>query len=422
MKIVHLNTSNKGGAGIAALRLHEQLLKTGVDSKFLTLHRFPSEIPEQFQFHRGELADFSDRVLKKLKLREPYPKALEVKHTQGRPTGFELFSLPYSKFRLDQHPLVQQADIVHLNWVNDGFLDYASFFSHTNKRIVWTLHDMNPFTGGCHHADGCMKFTSACEVCPQLERTIDPSYSNTVFGVKRSGLAKVADHQMQIVSPSSWLRTLSEQSTLFHRFKHTTIPNVMNEKRFASRNKSEVRRKLSIPDDKKLILFVAHNLSNTRKGGAYLLEALKLLGNDAQIMLCSVGAESDSVNYPLPHAAFGYVNEEERMADLYAAADVFVLPSLAENFPNTICESLLCGTPVVAFNVGGIPELINEKNGKLADPFDITHLAEAIQFVLRHHDKYQPAQISESAHDKLNSELNTNRYIAVYSDLLKGHA
>lgn len=430
MKVVHINTSNKGGAGIAAIRLHERLLSNGIDSKYISLHSFPSSAPEQYQFLKRDtsklplLTDFSEfvfRVMKKLGLRKPFPQAMEAKHLHGRPEGHELFSFPYSDFRIDQHPLVQQADIVHLHWVSDGFLDYQSFFSTTKKKIVWTLHDMFPFTGGCHHSDGCMRFSAACEVCPQLKGTIDESYSAKIMAVKSSGLAFVSDRNMKIVCPSSWLTELSQQSKLFQRFAHSTIANIMSEDQFSTKDRAAVRRKLSLPENKKIILFVAHSVANVRKGSQLLLEALNHLKADEEILLCSVGSDSDAMNYPLPHLPMGYVNSDEKMADLYAAADVFVLPSMAENFPNTICESLLCGTPVVAFVVGGIPELVNDSNGKLATPFDTKQLAEALRFVLDKPQQFQREVISENAYRRLNPELSTNNYIAVYNDLMKSN-
>jgi glycosyltransferase involved in cell wall biosynthesis len=431
MKVLHLNTSNKGGAGIAALRLHEQLLGRGVDSKFLSLYSFPSDFPEQYPFRKrdyalfpfaSDLSDFSFKVMKKLKLRQPLTQAYEAKYLTGRPPGFDLFSFPYSEYRIEEHPLVKAADVVHLHWVCDSFLDYERFFSRIGKKVVWTLHDMFPFTGGCHHSDGCMKFTANCDVCPQLKGTRDESYSAKIMAVKAAGLKRIGDAQMKIVTPSDWLRKHSEKSNLFHRFAHVTVPNVMNEKIFTPRNKAEARARLSVPQEKKVILIVAHNLSNLRKGGGLLLQALDHFSNRNDLLLCSVGGGSDATAYPLPHMPFGYVNDEARMADIYAAADVFVLPSLAENFPNTICESLMCGTPVAAFNVGGIPELVNANNGQLATPFDAAELAAAIGHILERPHHYSAATISSNAHQQLNADLATNRYLAVYSDLLNAHA
>lgn len=431
MKIVHISTSNQGGAGIAALRLHERLLKIGVDSTFLSLHRFPSPVAGQLQFRKRDyssfplltdIAQFARRILRKFGLEQSKHSALEAKHLKGRPNGFEMFSLPFSGYRIDEHPLVKQADIVHLHWVSDGFLDYKSFFSATDKKVVWTLHDMFAFTGGCHHSDGCTGFMAHCDACPQLKGTIDEQYAGHIIDVKESGLSRMNDRSMQVVCPSSWLKQLSEQSRLFKRFGHTVIANVLNETRFGLRDKYAARKKLSIPEEKKVILIVAHSLANVRKGGKLLLDALEHLRNDSEVLLCSVGFDAETVNYPVPHLSMGYVNAEDRMADIYAAVDVFVLPSMAENFPNTICESLLCGTPVVAFNVGGIPELVNNSNGRLAVPYDTKQLAESIRFVLQHPEDFPRAEISTRAHGQLNSETSTNSYLAVYRDLLKSNA
>ena len=431
MKIVHLNTSNKGGAGIAALRLHERLLRKGIDSKFLSLHQFPSSIPEQYQFRSRDcssfpigtdLKEFTNRTLRKLNMGSRFPQDMEAEYLKGQAAGFDLFSFPYSEYQLQNHPLVKEADIVHLHWVSDGFLDFESFFSSISKKIVWTTHDMYPFTGGCHHSDGCMNFVTGCADCPQLKGTLDEKYSETIFQEKKRGFSRLKDVQMKIVSPSSWLTSLSAKSELFRRFRHFTIANPLNEKLFSVRSKTETRNKLKLPADKKIILFAAHNLANVRKGGHLLMEALKHLTSAPHLALCSVGSDTRNIHCELPHFPLGYVNSEEEMAELYAAADVFVLPSLAENFPNTICESLLCGTPVVAFNVGGIPELVNESNGKLATPFDTTELASAIRSVLDRTNDFQPEIISSAAHERLNSDHSTNKYISVYTELMNEHA
>lgn len=426
MKVIHITTSNKGGAGIAALRLHEELLSSGIDSKLLSLYQFPSTIKEQYLFDKRDyiLPLFVDvvflfrKVLKRLNLYSSLSEKYSKKYLKNRPKGFEHFSFPFSDVSILKHPLVKNADIIHLHWVSDGFLDYKHFFNNCGKKVVWTLHDMNPFTGGCHHADGCFKFETTCSHCPQLKSTIDENFSETLLNIKKASLNRIKTEQLKITAPSQWLTSLSQKSNLFKRFAHYTIHNLADDQVFKFRTKQEARLKLNIPFEKKMVLFVAHNVSDKRKGTDFLIDALKRFSNDDSILVCSVGSSSERISFDLEHKKMGYVNDEQTMAELYASADVFVLPSLAENFPNTICESLLCGTPVVAFNVGGISELVNDENGVLVEPFNVDKLHDAIDFVLKNQSKFEGVHISKNAFKQLGKKGIAKQFMDLYSEIL----
>ena len=430
MKVIHITTSNKGGAGIAALRLHEELLSSGIDSQLLSLHQFPSTIKEQYLFDKRAYSfplfvaaqDLFRKVLRRLNLYLPIAVKYSKKYLKNRPRGFEHFSFPFSDLSILKHPLVKRADIIHLHWVCDGFLDYKNFFINCDKKIVWTLHDMNPFTGGCHHADGCIKFETICNNCPQLKNTIDENFSKTLLKIKENALKFVQVDQLKITAPSIWLTVLSKKSSLFKRFAHYTIHNVADDNIFKPRSKTEVRQKLNIPTEKKLVLFVAHNVSDKRKGTHFLIDALKHFGKDDSMLVCTVGSSSDLISFDLEHKKMGYVNEEQTMAELYAAADVFVLPSVAENFPNTICESLMCGTPVVAFNVGGISELLNDENGVLVEPFNVNKLYNAIDLVLKNQSKFDRKQISENTFKQLDKKEIAKQFKDLYTEMLSVNA
>ncbi len=407
MKIVHVSTSDKGGAGIAAVRLHTAILHAGIDSTLLTKLRFTDDIPFHFQFNPRQ--NFINRAFKKLGLSEDVNKSSAEKHLANRPKGYEYFSFPYSEMDLLQHDAIRNADIIHLHWVSDYFLDFPSFFKKINKPVVWTLHDMNPFTGGCHHADDCRGFMESCLECPQLKNTIDDSYAARVLAVKFNTLAEQPDLKMKIVTPSSWLMHESFHSVLFSRFQHKVIRNIIDVKKFTIQDKIKCRIKLKLPVDRKIIMFIANDIDNVRKGITYLKQAMERV--DA--VLCGVGKNSSDVDFE-NFISVGYVSSEEQLAEIYNAADVFVLPSLAENFPNTICESLLCGTPVVAFDVGGIPELINENNGRTATLKNVNSLIAAIHEVLENPMEFNQEKIRYEALEKFNPEVVVKKHIDLY--------
>jgi len=185
--------SDSGGAGIAAVRLHEALLGIGVESKLLTLQKNSEGIPEHYLFRKVDAARFRsvsivmsyvDRILKRFKLKSDYYRKYWSNSMDSRPKGHRLFNFTISEYRLERHPLVREADIIHLHWVSGGFLDFERFFTKVSKKVVCTLHDMNPFTGGCHYANDCIGYLTDCDACPQLEGTADRSIAKKMLSVK----------------------------------------------------------------------------------------------------------------------------------------------------------------------------------------------------------------------------------------------
>ncbi len=418
MKVVHLSTSDTGGAGIAAARLHKALLADGIDSRLLTMHRFRNDIPasskygSQNIFHR--LVAKSKSALHHYNIIRRKDDRLRKKYLHGRIQGFEHFSFPYSEIDIGKDPFIRNADIIHLHWVSDGFIDYKKLFQ-TGKKFCWTLHDMNPFTGGCHHSDGCTKFTGDCTYCYELTGTRDKNISERILQYKMESLQMVNPQTIRIISPSFWLKKLSSESLLFKKFNHHVIRNAFDISEIYPEDKKNTRKELNLPLDKKIILFNAHHISNNRKGIMILLESISLL-NDDNIFLCGVGHTGKYGDEKIK--SLGYLNDPVQIRKSYSAADVFVLPSIAENFPNTLCESLLCGVPVVAFDVGGNSEIIKEGNGRLAGRPDAAALAENIKSVL-YADYFDRDKISVDAASQYSSDLISEKYIEIYKSLLQ---
>ncbi|MCB0637130.1 MAG: glycosyltransferase, partial [Lewinella sp.] len=340
MKVLHLTTYGYGGAGRACARLHQALRGQGVDSRMLVLDQLDSAVPEAYGYFGRQ------------HWRLPLTRRLDkLGHWRdwGKPRGFDFFSPPRSVYRLHRHPLVKWADIINLHWVA-RWLDYPTFFTGIDQPVAWTLHDMNPFSGGYHYVKG-FPMDAYATLIARNERIKEKA----LWGFD----------QLEIVTLNHWMYELSSHSDLFQRYGHHLIPNSLDTAVFRPRDKVAARRALGLPLDKQLLLFVADKVQNERKGIRYLLEAFPLLTRP-DVAVVAVGDHPPQLAN-LPFYALGRIAEEERIAQVYAAADVFVIPSIEDNLPNTVLESLSAGTPVVGFRIGGIPDMVRDgENGFLA--------------------------------------------------------
>jgi glycosyltransferase involved in cell wall biosynthesis len=402
MQIVHLSTSITGGAGIAAWRLHNALCKSGYNSKIITKYGTATDNKHAVVGNTNLLKKASE----KLGMLPAWKKNKE-EALKNKPDGFELFSLPDASIDLSTHDWVKNADILHLHWVSDGYFNLEKLFK-LNKKVVWTLHDMNPFTGGCHHADGCLQFENSCAQCPQLHVSKQPMATEALYYKLKS--IQNLKNTLQIISPSKWLLQLSEKSKLFSSCTHHHFHNLIDNA-YSWLPTSECRKTLGIPLDESMVLFVANDVNNKRKGIQYVIDAA-LKGSHS---FYAIG--KPDANLPGSIRQLGYLNVHQ-MKLWYGAANVFILPSLAENFPNTICESLLCGTPVVAFNVGGIPELINESNGKLVNEFNTDQFCNAIDSVVWLSKNVNRETIALKAKINLSDADTLQRHINLYNQML----
>lgn len=410
MNVLHITTSTSGGAGVACIRLHQGLLKTFVSSSVLCLKDYKkvgSAVP-----HIHEFSDnFVKTIIRKSKF-WIYEQKLKASLRNQSP-GFESFSLVDTLFDITEHPQYKKADIIHLHWVS-GFMDFPSFFQKNTKPVAWTLHDMFPFTGGCHHADDCDRFMTDCNSCPQLRGCRDEQLALKQLSAKKKAISDA--YPLTVVTPSRWLKDLSVKSSLFKKFSHYHLPNGIDENIFSPGDKQEARIKLNLPLDKKIILFVAHSVANYRKGSHLLLEAATRLKTE-NAGLVAVG-KTKGLHDSLPFISLGEINSQELMALAYRAADLFVLPSLAENLPNTIAESLLCGTPAIGFPVGGIPEMIKEKTGILCREINATNLAATIDHFFEESDKFDAKEIRKVAVENYSLGKQAEAYNILYNSIL----
>ena len=275
LNIVHLSMQDWGGAGKAAYRLHKGLKSIGINSTLLVLNKKSGDpsvkaLPSVYSGKMSSCLDvpshnspiWNQQVENWYKLLSAYPK---------RPAGLEMFTDAESSVRLDLIREIQAADIIHLHWVA-GVMDYANaVLALNNKRIVWTLHDMNPFTGGCHYAGDCQQYKTFCQKCPQLGSDNANDLSHQIWTKK---LYTSQNLNMDIVTPSRWLGRCAGQSSILSRFPVHIIPNGFPLDTFKPYPKAQIRNNLNISKSAKVILFGADDVTNQRKGFVYLLKAL----------------------------------------------------------------------------------------------------------------------------------------------------
>ncbi|QHT70545.1 glycosyltransferase [Rhodocytophaga rosea] len=363
MKVLHINTFDTGGAAKSCLRLHQGLLEQNIDSKVMVLYKY-SHLEQVYDF----LPDYQQTLFKRIEGSFLYRRNKVIKSLKNKIYPGKVQSSPHTIYNILKHPLTQQADIIHLHWVA-RFLDYDSFFSVVNKPVVWTLHDMNPILGGYHYETDMLGM-----------RPYDELEEVKNIKIKKKALQKVSN--VSVVSPSYWLYQKSLQSALLGNFSNYYIPYGVDTNKFKPADKKKAREYFSLPQENKILLFIADSLTDPRKGYSYLVEALKQI-DLRDTLLCTIGKGNiPPVDFPLKH--LGYIASENELSLAFAAADIFITTSIEDNLPNTVLESLACGTPVVGFRIGGIPDMVIEgETGLLASPKNISELAERMQWLLK---------------------------------------
>lgn len=411
MKILHISTSDRGGAANAGIRLHRGLRSKGIESKFLVLKKFKNtdhSYTFRNQFLLNKPKNFWNRLLKESKFK------YEQFKLRGQPKGYEMFSFADSWFDIRQSKLFQEADIINLHWVA-GFINYPTFFKNHSKPVIWTLHDMNPFTGGCHYSYACQAFEKTCGECPQLLGTQIPTLAQSSLKTKEKALSTT---NLTIVSPSKWLSNLASKSHLFKSFPNFCVPNSIDFQVFKKTSQEKARQILGLPQGQKILFFTAQDTDNPRKGFQLLYKALPMLKDENLIVFMAGKKVGFSTTFAKIIEA-GTINDPQKMALAYSASDIFVIPSLEDNLPNTVLESLACGTPVVGFNIGGIPDMIiPQKNGILVHEVSSENLAKALHHILNHLDHFDRNQITMDCYAKYALDVQAQAYINIYEKVL----
>ena len=417
MRILIVNTSERtGGAAIAAGRLTEALKSHGIKAKMLVRDKQTDRI-STVALGGGwkQVRKFVwERVVIWINSHFRRERLFSVDIAN---TGNDITRLPEFK----------EADLIHLHWINQGMLSLKVIrkILASGKPVVWTMHDMWPCTGICHHARTCTAFHSECGACPMIYSQKRKDLSTRIFRQKQRLYASGGIH---FVTCSHWLEGMAKQSALLANQPVSVIPNPISTTLFHPMKQTEARQKLALPTEGKLILFGSVKLTDKRKGIDYMVEACRLLAKQhpalkEQLALVAVGMHAAELQPLVPFKVhnMGYVREEHQLVEIYNAADLYVIPSLDENLPNTIMEAMACGTPCVGFPTGGIPEMIDHlRNGYLTKEHSAEQLAEGIYTLLT-----TPAyeSLSHEAVAKVNacySERSVaNQYGQLYAKLLK---
>ncbi|MCW3806757.1 glycosyltransferase [Plebeiibacterium marinum] len=419
MKILIINKSaHSGGAAVAANRLYTSLKDIEADVGMLVEEPVNKNVDISTICHkRIDKKKAFNRFIKERLYFLPYEKNKTVRFS---------FSPAVAGIDISQHPMVQEADIIHLHWINHGFLSLKNLdqLFRLKKPVVWTMHDMWPFTGGCHYANTCNHYIDTCGHCPFLRWSNSCDLSSKIHEKKYNIWNQANIHA---VSCSKWLGSLAQESSLLRRKKIYSIPNPIDTNVFAPMNMDECRKEMGLPLNRKLLLFGAANISDPRKGARYLMEALHILdirypelSDKIELIIFGKSKDIDFNKYPYKVHSLNYIDGTEQMVKLYNCADAFVLPSLQDNLPNTVMEAQSCGIPVVSFRVGGVPEMIeNKKNGFLTTMKDSDGLALGIYEALFNTD---PKAVKENARNfvlsNYSNKLIANKYMNLYKSLL----
>jgi len=404
MKILLISTSElHGGAAVAVHRLYTGLRKSGVNAQMLVLNKQsndPNVIPL-----------YSNKITKKF-LGKLYSYKKRY-FDQKIPEFSNLFSLNHILNKINKI----NPDILHLHWINGGFFKLRDL-TKFNIPIVWSLHDMWPFTGGCHYDRNCGQYQKGCNKCPLLPK--NPKKAKDIFNQKMEIYNQIDN--ITIVGLSRWLVDCAKKSILFKKFNVVHLPNCIDTNVYKPIEVSEFKRKIGIPENKRILLFGSMNPLNERKGFKYLKESLENNPiNEMEVIVLGKVNNKETLELGLKTHFLGNITDERYLARYYSVANMTVLPSIQENLSNIVMESLSCGTPVVAFNIGGNSDMIEHNhNGYLAKPMDTVDLAKGMKQVLENEKKQ--SQLARNARAKIINEFSEKviipKYIYLYRKIL----
>lgn len=417
MRILIVNTSEQtGGAAVASNRLLKALNKMGVEAKMLVREK-ETDNANVIKLHKHYLQKIYflfERlcIFFNLHFRKKHLFEIDIANSGNDITSLSVF---------------KKSDVIHLAWINQGMLSLNSIkkIITSDKAVVWTMHDLWPATSICHYPKRCKRYESSCQHCPILPDNGSEKDLSAKIWAKKNKVYNSG--HIYFVTCSKWLCKEAKHSSLLKEHTIQSIPNPIDTHFFKPLDKHEARKKLNLPNDKNIILFVSQRVTDNRKGMDLFIEAINYIAKEypeikknSCIAILGGHAEEIANLLSLPTYPLGYVSDKENIRDVYNAANVFVLPTREDNLPNTIMEAMACGVPCVSFKVGGIPEMIDHlHNGYVAKEHNPQDLAQGIKWVL---NDANYTQLSTAAIEKVihtYSERNVaEQYINLYYEAL----
>lgn len=410
INVLHLSTSDVDNGGArAAYRLHQGLRSLECKSQMLVRAKFSSD---------------SSVIAEKSVLTKLGPSMSELPLRLYSERSSAMFSPQWFPDVFPKRIQQYAPDIINIHWVCNGYLQIETL-AQLQQPLVWTLHDMWPFTGGCHYNESCENYKVSCGSCPQIHSNRSWDLSHWIWQRKAKAWRNI---DLTVVATSSWMAECARSSTLFKNLRVEVIPLGLDTEKYKPIDQYFARDVLNLPQDKILILFGALDaITDPRKGASLLFDALKKLRSTGwadQIELCVFGSSKPDRPTDLGFKShyLGYFKDDISLALIYSAADVMVVPSIQEAFGQTASEALACATPVVAFNTTGLKDVVDHQHtGYLATPFEFEDLATGIVWILEDKERYKKLQLNarEKSLREFSAKVQACRYLSLYEEILK---
>ena len=408
MKVLHLSHfDRKGGACIAAYRQHQALRAAGIESLMWVRQKVTND-PHVFEYRPpSNMATRMRRIARRAYLGSRMKRAQptgEIFDDRSEHGGKELLQLP-------------PHDVINVQF-SEGFVDLPSLLHQipTTTPLVFTLHEMSMFTGGCSYAYSCRAFENKCGHCPQLGMWHTKDLSHHSWLRKHEGYAQRNPSNVHFAADSHWLAAEASRSGLLKGHDISTIHYGIDTTIFRPLDSASCKEMLGIPLDRPVIAFAAVSVADKRKGISGLIEAIQQM--EEKPFLLTWGASFPPELEQLPHLHLGSIDSEHILATVYNAADLFVIPSVEEAFGQTALESLACGRPVVGSDVGGIPDMVRGgRTGLLVEPSNAVALAKVLDQMLQ--DRVMREQMGVNARELVLNQFSFEKNAAAYVDLYR---
>lgn len=399
-KIVHINSSGSGGAYAFVKLLNVKLLINGIDSKILT--RFFQDKSQGVLKHT-----FGGNISVKRFLKKVFCSSVFKKDAK-----FEIFSESLKTSSVMRNRCVKGAEIIHLHWVADLVSVFEIAQMTKTKRVLWTMHDMNPFTGGCHHSDDCEQFLSECADCPQLGE--NGKKVSEFFRLKREAIDKIDKDSLTIISPSKWMFEKASKSSLLKKFNHLYVPHFIDTETFKYTARNTARALINLHQAKTIFLYISAVLENERKGFNEVLESIKNFENRDDVLFILIGnAKNASVYENRKNVMIvGNIADPKILSNYYSASDFLINLTVAESFGLTTVESLCCGTPVICYDIPIMREHIEDGMNGIFVNADTPDIIEKVDLFIK--KGKTRLEISTDAGKKYG-DSNFQKYVELYT-------